>query len=56
MSVKDLGMDILGSKLKEQKFDEKLDYAELFNILSDSSKKEKVLKEATDFLNQSLTS
>lgn len=56
MSVKDLGMDILGSKLKEQKFDDKLDYTELFNILSDSSKKEKVLKEATEFLNQSATS
>ena len=56
ISVKDLGMQILGSKLKEQKFDDKLNYTELFNILSDGSKKEKVLKEATDFLNQSATS
>ncbi len=50
MPIKDLGMSILGSKLKEQKFAESLNYVELFNILSDSSKKEKVLKEAMGFL------
>ena len=55
MPVKELGMNILGAKLKEQKFDDKFDYSVLFNILSDMSKKEKVLKEATDFLNNSST-
>lgn len=56
MPVKELGMTILASKLKEQKFDDKFNYAELFNILSDGSKKEKVLKDATEFLNSSTTS
>ncbi len=56
MPVKELGMNILGSKLKEQKFDDKLNYTELFNILSDSSKKEKVLKDAIDFLSKPATS
>ena len=53
MPVKELGMNILGSKLKEQKFDEKINYSELFNILSSESKKEKALKEASEFLNSS---
>jgi DNA repair exonuclease SbcCD nuclease subunit len=56
MPVKELGMNILGEKLKEQKFDGKINYAELFNILSDGSKKEKVLKDAIDFLNSSIAS
>lgn len=51
MPVKELGMSILGAKLKEQKFDENLNYSDLFGILSRDSKKEKTLKEATDFLN-----
>ncbi len=54
--VKELGMNMLGAKLKEQKFNEKLNYSELFNILSDGSKKEKVIKEAMDFLNESTIS
>ncbi len=54
--VKELGMNILSAKLKEQKFEERFNYAELFNILSDGSKKEKVLKDAIDFLNQSTAS
>lgn len=54
--VKDLGINLLGEKLKEQKFDEGINYSELFNILSDQSKKEKVLKEATDFLNRAIAS
>ena len=53
MPVKELGMNILGSKLKEQKFDEKINYSELFNILSSDSKKEKALKEASEFLSDS---
>jgi DNA repair exonuclease SbcCD nuclease subunit len=56
MPVKELGMNILAAKLKDQKFDEKLDHAELFNILSDGSKKEKLLKEVLEFLNKSSTS
>ncbi|MDE1870649.1 MAG: metallophosphoesterase family protein [Candidatus Micrarchaeota archaeon] len=49
--VKDLGMKMLSEKLKEQKFDEKIDHEQLFGILSNDSKKEKVLKEAMEFLN-----
>jgi DNA repair exonuclease SbcCD nuclease subunit len=56
MPVKELGMNILGSKLKEQKFDEKFNYTDLFNILCDTSKKEKVLKDAIDFLEKPSTS
>ena len=51
MPVKELGMKMLSAKLKEQKFDDKLDYEQLFGILSNDSKKEKVLKEAMEFLN-----
>ncbi|MGD0510210.1 MAG: metallophosphoesterase family protein [Candidatus Micrarchaeaceae archaeon] len=52
MPVKELGMRILSAKLKEQKFDENLNYTELFNILAADTKKEKALKEAMDFLNE----
>jgi DNA repair protein SbcD/Mre11 len=48
--IKELGMGILGAKLKDQKFDENLNYTELFGILSEDSKKEKVLKRALEFL------
>lgn len=51
MPVKELGMNIFGAKLKEQKFDETINYSELFNILSNSAKKEKVINEALEFLN-----
>jgi DNA repair exonuclease SbcCD nuclease subunit len=50
MPVKELGMSILGSKLKEQKFDDKINYIQLFNMLSSDTKKEKIIKEVTDFL------
>jgi len=50
--VKELGMSILGSKLKEQKFDEKIDYSALFNILASDIKKEKAISEAMEFLNR----
>jgi DNA repair exonuclease SbcCD nuclease subunit len=51
MAVKDLGMSIFGQKLAELKFDEKINYSELFNKLSDDSKKEKVIKETLEMLN-----
>lgn len=51
MPVKELGMNIFGSKLKEAKFDENINYSELFNILSSPLKKEKVMGEAIEFLN-----
>lgn len=52
MPISELGMNILGERLKELKFDDKIKYAELFGILSDMSKKEKVLIEAMRFLNE----
>ena len=48
--VKELGMNIFSTKLKELKFDETIDHSELFNILSADAKKEKVIKEAMEFL------
>jgi DNA repair exonuclease SbcCD nuclease subunit len=54
--VKELGMRILSSRLKEQKLDGSFNYAELFSILSDGSKKEKVLKSAVEFLDASAAS
>ena len=50
LSIKELGMSMLSARLKEAKFDPKLDFQELFNILSDSSSKEKVLKNAMEYL------
>ncbi len=52
MPISELGMSIFGQRLKEHKFDESIKYTELFGILSDMSKKEKVLTEAMQFLNQ----
>jgi DNA repair exonuclease SbcCD nuclease subunit len=52
MPISELGMNILGGRLKELKFDDKIKYTELFGILSDTSKKEKVLIEAMRFLNE----
>ncbi|MGD0728554.1 MAG: DNA repair exonuclease [Candidatus Micrarchaeaceae archaeon] len=52
MPVKELGMSIFGSKLKEAKFDESINYSELFNILSNNTKKEKAISEALEFLNK----
>ncbi|MDE1868601.1 MAG: DNA repair exonuclease [Candidatus Micrarchaeota archaeon] len=53
MPIKELGMGIFASKLKELKFDEKIRYSELFNRLSAEGNKEKVIKEAMDFLAES---
>ncbi len=50
--VKELGISMLGSKLKEQKFDSELDYSALFNILSNNVKKEKAIAEAIEFLSK----
>lgn len=49
-SVKELGMGIFISKLKEQKFDEGISASKLFEILSSGNAKEKVLKEADELL------
>lgn len=54
--IKELGMSILASKLKELKLESNIDYAELFSILSDGSKKEKVLKAAVEFIDSSTAS
>ena len=52
MPISELGMSILGERLKELKFDDKIKYTKLFGILSDTSKKEKVLVEAMRFLDE----
>ncbi len=49
MSVKERGMSILYEKLKEHKF-ESADTQKLFEMLSDTSNKEKVLKSVLEFL------
>jgi DNA repair exonuclease SbcCD nuclease subunit len=49
MSVKERGMSILFEKLKEHKF-EGADAQKLFEMLSDASNKEKVLKSMLEFL------
>ena len=49
MNIKDLGMEIFSSKLKEAGFRADVNPAELFNILS-SNKKEKAIKLATELL------
>jgi DNA repair exonuclease SbcCD nuclease subunit len=51
LPIAELGMNILGERLRELKFDDKIKYTTLFSILSDMSKKEKVLTEAMNFLN-----
>ena len=51
--IKELGMSIFGAKLKEAKFDDKLNYSTLFNILSNTTKKEKAIGEAIEFLSGS---
>ncbi len=45
-SIKELGMSMLGSKLKEQKFSNGIDVAGLFSILSSEGTKEAVIKKA----------
>ncbi|MCW6160211.1 MAG: DNA repair exonuclease [Candidatus Micrarchaeales archaeon] len=49
-SVKELGMGIFISKLKEQNFDSGINASRLFEILSSGNSKEKVLKEADELL------
>jgi DNA repair exonuclease SbcCD nuclease subunit len=51
MSVKERGMSILYGKLKEHKF-EGSDTQKLFEMLSDPSNKEKVLKSVLEYLNE----
>ncbi len=51
MSVKERGMSILYEKLKERKF-ESADTQKLFEMLSDASSKEKILKNVMEFLNE----
>lgn len=50
MPIKELGMNAFVSKLKELKFDESVDSAELFNILSTETNKEKAIKRANELL------
>lgn len=50
--IKELGMSLFVSKLKEIGFDEPSMASELFEILSSSSNREKAAKEAEEFLNK----
>ena len=50
LPLKDRGMQILKSRLKEYKYSEKMDSARLFEILSSGTSKEKTLKEALESL------
>lgn len=49
-TVKEMGMNMLISKLKEEKLDERVRVTEMFNVLGADSKKEKVLAEAMELL------
>jgi DNA repair exonuclease SbcCD nuclease subunit len=49
-SVKEMGISMLLSKLKEEKLDSAIRVTDMFNILSSDSKKEKVLAEAMELL------
>lgn len=49
--IKELGMRLFASRLKELKFDDSIRVSELFEILSGSTNKDKVIKEAGEFLN-----
>jgi DNA repair exonuclease SbcCD nuclease subunit len=50
--IKEMGISLFVAKLKEMGFDEPSMASELFEILSSSSNKEKVTKEAEEFLNE----
>jgi DNA repair exonuclease SbcCD nuclease subunit len=50
--IKELGMSLFASRLRELKFDDSISVSELFEILSGSTNKEKVIKEAGEFLDQ----
>ena len=50
--IKELGMELFASRLKELKFGDSISATELFEILSSSANKEKVIKEAGEFLDQ----
>ena len=51
LPIKELGMGLFISKLKDLKFGDPTKASELFEILSSSSSKDKVIKEAEEFLN-----
>lgn len=50
MTVKELGLSTFAAKLKENKFDDSIDAAKLFDILSGEQSKEKALRQALDVL------
>ncbi len=49
-SVKELGMRTFLENLKGQKFDDRIDAARLFEILSSNGNKEKIMKEVNDYI------
>lgn len=51
-SIKELGMNTFNAKLKEHKFDVSIDIGRLFDILSSGASKEKILKQATELLEE----
>lgn len=50
MSVRELGMGMLVSRLKELEFDGDIDVSELFNILSSEESKERIIKRAEELI------
>jgi DNA repair exonuclease SbcCD nuclease subunit len=50
--IKELGMGLFALKLNELEFDESIDASELFEILSSPENKDKVVKEAGEFLDK----
>lgn len=49
--VRELGVGLLSSKLKELKFDSSINISELFNILSSEQNKEKAVEKALEYIN-----
>ncbi|MFI5412704.1 MAG: exonuclease SbcCD subunit D [Candidatus Micrarchaeales archaeon] len=52
MSIKELGMSTFNTKLKEHKIDGAIDIGRLFDILSSGASKEKIIKQATELLEE----
>jgi DNA repair exonuclease SbcCD nuclease subunit len=52
LSIRELGMSMLGAKLRDAKFDPNIDFQELFNILAEPTSKEKLLIEALEYISK----
>ena len=50
LSIKEMGMGMLGARLRASGFDSRLDFQELFNLLASPQSKEKVVRAATEYI------